>query len=441
LAAASAASVSLPNLGTGSEVNIWSNATEGASISAVQGSAGTRDGTFNPPIKASRILEVTQASTNGVVTGDGSENFAAIHGAVQGATNCQVQAVGVAGFAANVCATDPGTVADQNPDACGIYGVGRVNSGGVGVGIGAFFRGQRDGSTGYYTGVEIQTYNGHTVATTYSSTAFTSSAIWMNAVGNEDTAVGLLFGQPFGRQFDYGIAANRQVSGGKTGGIKTALIYDESSATWSYKIAGSKTGGIDTTGATFSGNFALSMANGHLAGWGDVALSRGSAGRVKVTDASSGYGELDAGGLLVGGKRVARYAAKATKASNQTAVDFTAGVMVTWDTDSFDDGAWHSTSTNTSRMTVPADVDRVRIGACVRLSGVTSGSPVTMTLVKNGATTVASNLTSTTTTTPSVSIATMDACTAGDYYEVNIYVNDSSADITAAGSNFWIEAA
>jgi hypothetical protein len=141
-----------------------------------------------------------------------------------------------------------------------------------------------------------------------------------------------------------------------------------------------------------------------------------------------------------GGSGATRSAAKVTKAANQTGISFTAGHNVAWDTESFDDSNWFVVAAPT-RFTVPAGVTRARIGATVRLANVTGSAPVTLTILKNGATTVAIMTTATSAGAPNVSVVGYDACAPGDFYEVNVFVNDADANIVALGSNFWIEAA
>jgi hypothetical protein len=170
----------------------------------------------------------------------------------------------------------------------------------------------------------------------------------------------------------------------------------------------------------------------------DLEIANGGTGASSPAAARSNLA------LLSTSENDARYApirsgAKVTKAANQTGLNFTAGLIVNWESEAFDDANWHDTAVNTSRLAVPAGVTRVRVGATVRMSNSTAGSH-TITILKNGATNVASSMV-TAAAANALNVTGLDACTPGDYYEVNVFVNDASADITAAGSSFWIEAA
>lgn len=136
---------------------------------------------------------------------------------------------------------------------------------------------------------------------------------------------------------------------------------------------------------------------------------------------------------------VPRSGARATKSGNSTGIDFSAGAILAWDAEAYDDNAWHDNATNNSRLTVPSGVSRVSVGAHVNMNNVTANTPVTITLYKNGVG-FAINTVMTNSTAPAVAIAVDSDCAPGDYYEVNINVNDASADIKQLGSGFWIRA-
>jgi hypothetical protein len=116
--------------------------------------AAVHDGTAVSPITAaapSLKVSQTQAVTSGL-TGDGSTQMGAIYGSSSGTAASKSQGIGVMGSAKNV-----GT--EGEPDACGLYGVGRILAGGKGRAFGAFVAGRRDGEEQRATGIEVYVEN------------------------------------------------------------------------------------------------------------------------------------------------------------------------------------------------------------------------------------------------------------------------------------------
>lgn len=72
------------------------------------------------------------------------------------------------------------------------------------------------------------------------------------------------------------------------------------------------------------------------------------------------------------------------KAADQTTADYSAGAVVTWDTDVVDVGGWHDTGSNTSRLTVPSGVSFVRLTASVNFSSVASAADCYVYVIKDG---------------------------------------------------------
>jgi len=235
----------LPTAGTGDAQQLF-NSSSGQVLDFRLGTSATPDTSLNAGLKVTRTMG---HADDGGASDDG-EQLTAILGAAVGVTAMVGQPVGVVGIAKH-SGTTSGT--GRRPDAVGIYGIGDITGSGTGVGIGAFFQGRREESTGKLTGVEIQTANYGGAALTYSSTGFSSGGIWLNANGDADSAAGIMIANPFGFQFEVGIAFVGQVAGGKTGGISAAAIRDDSTATKSYDIRGTHNIAIDATGATLSG--------------------------------------------------------------------------------------------------------------------------------------------------------------------------------------------
>lgn len=130
------------------------------------------------------------------------------------------------------------------------------------------------------------------------------------------------------------------------------------------------------------------------------------------------------------------------KASSQVGVDYTSDVTVTFDTDVYDTDAWHDTSSNTSRMTVPSGVTRVRLSANIYFSAATSTQVVTAFFKKNGSELTASvyQHDPVNSTNPRKQlISYIDECTAGDYYEFVANAGDATVNVIEFGTWFAIE--
>jgi hypothetical protein len=191
--------------GTGDNItNQLASPATGQFLEFAQGTAASPDTTLNPILKVNRSLSVL----NTAVTGDGGEQLTAIHGITKGDAATQNQTVGVLGSAQN---SGSAKGSSNSPDACAIYGLGRILNSGIGVGIGGFFRGQADTSNGLMTGTQIQTYN-NTGRTDAVVTAGFSKSVgeWMWAAGPNQSAVGWELGNPFSQQFDVGLHFNGQ---------------------------------------------------------------------------------------------------------------------------------------------------------------------------------------------------------------------------------------
>lgn len=141
-----------------------------------------------------------------------------------------------------------------------------------------------------------------------------------------------------------------------------------------------------------------------------------------------------------------RCGAMVRKAADQTGANFTAIAALLWDEEVYADAAWHDPLVG-SRLTVPAGVDRVRVGCTVSTNNVTSSVGQFLSVGKNGSASydgfVVCNATSgpAAVGSPRMSIASGPIpVDAGDYFEAYLLVSaDASIDIVAAQSNFWIE--
>lgn len=161
---------------------------------------------------------------------------------------------------------------------------------------------------------------------------------------------------------------------------------------------------------------------------------------------ASGAGAGDPTDLTAQQARVIlRNACMVRKAADQTAANYTASANVAWDQEVYDDGTWHDNATNNSRLTVPTGITRVRVGARIALANVTASVRILMSILKNGSGVfdgAVAHEGSSPGTSPSFALASGPIpCVATDYFEINLFVaTDTSIDVTATASNFWIEA-
>lgn len=218
-------------IGTGDAVSIYT-ATTGQYVSWMKGTSASPDTTAGAILKVARTIQIAKPGS-----ADLGEECAAIMGVTSSVAAGAAQPVGVYGGAKSAYS---GSTAAEG-DACGVYGVGRFTGSGVGTGIGGFFTGRRDTSTGRATAAEFTTQN-YGTATTYNSTGYSSGlGLWINASGSADSGAGIVIGNPFGYQFEVGLAFNAQVVGGKTGGISSICIKDDSTATTFLNVSGTHT--------------------------------------------------------------------------------------------------------------------------------------------------------------------------------------------------------
>jgi hypothetical protein len=134
------------------------------------------------------------------------------------------------------------------------------------------------------------------------------------------------------------------------------------------------------------------------------------------------------------------------KAADQTAANYTAGAVISWDnegTGCYDTDGFHSTVTNTERLTVPAGVSKVRLWATVRVSS-TADSWHLFTMQKNGSSDwvgCAQTLAEAGATAMYMSMqSAVVSVVAGDYFTVTFQSEvDNSITVEEEGSSFAIE--
>lgn len=223
---ATKAEVTILNLGTdwsvGDNVTVYTANPEGRKAVIKDGTAATPLTEAHPTLKVSRVSGVT-----GGVTGDGATELGAIYGSSSGVAASKVQEIGVIGSAKNV-----GTTGE--PDACGVYGVGRILSGGKGRAFGGFFLGRRDGAEQRATGIEVACENASGEADIYdiNTGAETTKGIWLHG-GTAKSAVGVQVGTISEAipSFDVAFGINKFA-------VATAAFQDNSAAERSIQIKG-----------------------------------------------------------------------------------------------------------------------------------------------------------------------------------------------------------
>ena len=100
---------------------------------------------------------------------------------------------------------------------------------------------------------------------------------------------------------------------------------------------------------------------------------------------------------------------------------------ITWDTEDFDTDGFHSTSTNTSRFTIPAGkAGKYLFQSTIRLNNNTTGNR-TLSLSKNG-TNIKSFIMIPTAVNPSISVSAVVSLAVADYVEAT-YLQDSGSTV------------
>lgn len=131
------------------------------------------------------------------------------------------------------------------------------------------------------------------------------------------------------------------------------------------------------------------------------------------------------------------------KSADQTGADYSAGAMVAWNAEIHDASGLHDNATNNSRINTPSGATLVQVGCNFRFVNVTVGSTIQIFLSKTGTSVfdgAASFVETNGVTTPRYSLASGPIPVTGgtDYFEISLSCSDTSIDITASVSNFWL---
>lgn len=219
-------------IGSGDNVTVYTANPEPRLLNIKDGTAASPVTEAHPTVKVSR----TEAVTGGV-TGDGSTELATIYGSVSGTSGSKVQGIGVMGSAKNA-----GTAGE--PDACGIYGVGRILTGGKGRAFGGFLLGRRDAAEQRATGLECAVENlGGADSYNINEGAEETKGIWLHG-GTAKSACGVQVGtiSEAVPSFDVAFGINKF-------SVATAVLQDNSAAERSIQIKGTHSKAAVSVGA------------------------------------------------------------------------------------------------------------------------------------------------------------------------------------------------
>lgn len=131
----------------------------------------------------------------------------------------------------------------------------------------------------------------------------------------------------------------------------------------------------------------------------------------------------------------------AYKATDQTAANYTTATAITFDTNDYDTDTIHDTGSNTSRLTVPADVTKIQLTGHAYITNFTASKYVSLYIYKNGTNTVYAGqggsvvLNDTTSADIQVMSSVLDV-TAGDYFELYLQV-ETDTSISVMGFRTW----
>jgi hypothetical protein len=232
------------------------------------------------------------------------------------------------------------------------------------------------------------------------------------------------------------------ITGGSLRVLKNGAVFDEISAV--------KFGGTDDFNVT--GEFALTVTTGPVevvaTDYFELELELTGDTSVTVLAATTNFWievvEYTSANKLVS---VSPTGAMVTKTADQTAVNLTTATEITWNSEVYDSDNFHDNATNNTRLTVPAGVSRVRVGFNLALANHGAGGTLIARIAKSGAVDwdgmggqtnadIISDLNNVSGMTGPVDVVE------GDYFELRAQITsatDTSVDIDASRSTFWIE--
>jgi hypothetical protein len=193
---------------------------------------------------------------------------------------------------------------------------------------------------------------------------------------------------------------------------------------------------LDFIGSAAQGDILYRSASG----W--ARLAAGTASYVLKTQGSGADPIWSAPASLPG---VAFVGAMVKKSADQTGANYTTITSIAWDAEIYDTDGFHDNVTNNTRFTIPSGGDGYyTVGVAIRATNVTTSNYLQLALLKNGSLAwdgSASQYVSAAANSPTVATNTGPVLlVAGDYVEAQLLsAADTSIDITASRSNFWIQ--
>lgn len=168
--------------------------------------------------------------------------------------------------------------------------------------------------------------------------------------------------------------------------------------------------------------------------------------KVKYGDGTTAWNDLDyAAGSVPVTRASLRSACMAKLSADLVSIDASGGYNIPWGgADEYDDDGWHDPASNNTRLTVPTGVDRVKVGYSLQFNNVTPATYIYALIAKNGSSVVGSADFVDLVGVPNPRITGQSGplvCSPGDYFTIILIIQDTSVDLIAATSAFWIEAA
>jgi hypothetical protein len=128
------------------------------------------------------------------------------------------------------------------------------------------------------------------------------------------------------------------------------------------------------------------------------------------------------------------------KSADDTSANYSAGPAITFNTELYDDGTWHDTGANTSRITIPSGVAYVQALGQVQYANNAALGAFTLSIKKDGNLLSSSFIERDTDTSGVASLLTGPIpVVQGNYLELCwTAVSDASSDVLAAGTHFSV---
>lgn len=160
------------------------------------------------------------------------------------------------------------------------------------------------------------------------------------------------------------------------------------------------------------------------------------------TTVEEALAEIGAGGIGGGGGGTAFIGCSLTKSAVQAIATGGSGTVITFDGEAFDTDAFHSTSVNTSRITIPAGMGgKYLIGGAISVDSISDAKDFILRFLKNGTViAIQARVMSGGTSSPSINSTLVVDLAAGDYIEISMqhsHGSDRDCRATSGGTYFW----